>query len=103
MIRTDAGMSTARFCRLIDMPERTWRRWQARARAGEPTRGPWPAPVAAVVEPYVVKHAKAHTAWGHRKVWAMTRHDGYRLSAAKDASSGVPVNLSTWRVRTGAS
>lgn len=31
MIRTEAGMSTARFCCLIDMPERTWRRWQAKA------------------------------------------------------------------------
>jgi transposase InsO family protein len=82
VIRTDAGMSTARFCALIDMPERTWRRWQARARAGEPTRGPWPRPVSDVVEPYVVKHAEAHTAWGHRKVWAMTRHDGHACSAS---------------------
>nr|MBA2768641.1 transposase [Sporichthyaceae bacterium] len=82
MIRTQAGMSTAGFCRLIDMPERTWRRWQARARAGEPTRGPWPAPVTEAVEPSVVKHAEAHTAWGHRKVWAMCRHDGHRISAA---------------------
>lgn len=31
MIRTEAGMSTTRFCELIDMPERTWRRWQAKA------------------------------------------------------------------------
>ncbi|WP_290512544.1 hypothetical protein [Aeromicrobium sp.] len=45
MIRVEAGMSTTRFCQLIDMPERTWRRWQARAGAGEPTRGPWPQPV----------------------------------------------------------
>jgi hypothetical protein len=52
VIRTEAGMSTARFCRLIDMPERTWRRWQARARVGVPVKGPWPAPVAEV-EPYV--------------------------------------------------
>lgn len=27
VIRVEAGMSTARFCRLIDMPEHTWRRW----------------------------------------------------------------------------
>ena len=33
-----AGMSTSRFCRLIDMSERTWRRWQAKARAGPPVR-----------------------------------------------------------------
>ena len=80
MIRVEAGMSTARFCALIDMPERTWRRWQARARGGRPPRGPWPAPVSEAVEPYLVKHAGTHTAWGHRKVWAMTRHDGHQLS-----------------------
>jgi DNA-binding transcriptional regulator YiaG len=39
VIRVQAGMSTARFCHLFDMPERTWRRWQAKARAvGEPVR-----------------------------------------------------------------
>ena len=65
---------------LIDMPERTWRRWQARARDGRPPRGPWPAPVREAVEPYLIKHAEAHTAWRHRKVWAMTRHDGHQLS-----------------------
>ena len=30
----------------------------------------------------MVKHAETHTAWGHRKVWAMTRHDGHRASAS---------------------
>jgi putative transposase len=73
-------MSTARFCALIDMPERTWRRWQAKARQDLPPKGPWPAPVAERVEPYVVTHAEAHSAWGHRKVWAMARFDGHRLS-----------------------
>ncbi len=82
MIRTDAGMSTARFCKIIDMPERTWRRWQARARVQLPVKGPWPAPVAEANEPYLVKHAEAHPAWGHRKVWAMTRHDGCVLSGS---------------------
>ena len=44
VIRTEAGMSTARFCQLFDMPERTWRRWQAKARAGCRPTGPWPWP-----------------------------------------------------------
>ncbi len=35
VIRTDAGMSTSSFCRIIDMPKRRWRRWQARE-GGEP-------------------------------------------------------------------
>lgn len=54
MIRGDAGTSTARFRALIGMPERTWRRWQA----------------------------SAHPAWGHRKVWAVTRQDGHRVPQA---------------------
>lgn len=33
VIRTEAGMSTSRFCQMIDVPERTWRRWQAKAKA----------------------------------------------------------------------
>ncbi|MGH3750316.1 MAG: transposase [Micromonosporaceae bacterium] len=82
MIRVEAGMSTTRFCTIIDMPERTWRRWQARARAGEPMRGPWPMPVSTAAEAAVVKHAEAHVAWGHRKVWAMTRYDGHVVSQA---------------------
>lgn len=32
-VRTKADMSTARFCHLFDMPENTWRRWQATALA----------------------------------------------------------------------
>jgi len=59
-------MSTTRCCRLIDMPERTWRRWQTRARVDEPARGPWPPPVsaAAAAQAAVVSHAEAHPAWG---------------------------------------
>ena len=34
MIRLEAGMSTARWCERFDIPERTWRRWQAKAKAG---------------------------------------------------------------------
>jgi len=41
----EAGKSTAGFCQLIDMPERTWRRRQARARNARPVKGPWPRPV----------------------------------------------------------
>jgi len=67
VIRVEAGMSTTRFCRLIDMPERTWRRWQTRARVDEPARGPWPPPVsaaaAAAAQAAVVSHAEAHPAW----------------------------------------
>jgi putative transposase len=73
-------MPTSRFCAITGVPERTYRRWQARHRAGQPVRGPWPAPVTEAVEPYVVKHAEAHPAWGHRKIWALCRYDGHQVS-----------------------
>jgi len=82
VIRAGAGMSTARFCVLFDMPERTWRRWQAKARAGGGLKGPWPAPARASSLELARKHALAHPAWGHRKIWAMVRHDGHVVSAA---------------------
>ena len=75
-------MSTARFCRLIDMPERTWRRWQARARAERPVKGPWPQPGRHAVRERARAHALAHPAWGHRKIWAMVRHEGHHVSPA---------------------
>ena len=82
MIRILAGMPTTRFCALIGVPERTWRRHQARARADRPTRGPWPRPARERVREVARRHALAHPAWGHRKVWAMCRHDGHRISQA---------------------
>src|SRR4051794_10960558 len=75
-------MSTARFCQLIDMPERTWRRWQARTRAGNRPKGPWPRPARLAARDRVLAHATKHPAWGHRKIWAMTRHDGHVVSEA---------------------
>jgi transposase InsO family protein len=75
-------MSTTRFCALIDMPERTWRRWQAKARAGGCSKGPWPRPARAAALGLARNHALAHPAWGHRKVWAMVRHDGHVVSQA---------------------
>ena len=39
VIRAELGMSISRFCERFDMPERTWRRWQAKARASRPPKG----------------------------------------------------------------
>lgn len=75
-------MPTARFCALIGVPERSWRRWQARARAGTPVRGPWPWPARDRSRQVVVDLAAAHPAWGHRKVWAMARHAGHRVTCS---------------------
>ncbi|AQP46184.1 transposase [Tessaracoccus flavus] len=82
MIRREAGMSTARFVKLIDMPERTWRRWQAKARQDRRPKGPWPQPARTAARDLVVGHALAKPAWGHRKIWALTRHAGHEVSQA---------------------
>ncbi len=76
-------MSTSRFCQMIDMPERTWRGWQAKAKQEQPPKGPWPQPARDAARGLATKHALAHPAWGHRKVWAMTRHDGHKVSQAR--------------------
>ena len=80
VIRMEAGMSTSRFCRMIDMPERTWRRWQAYARDGHKVKGPWPAPVRDEVRASVLRHAGQHPTWGHRKIWAMCAYEGHTAS-----------------------
>lgn len=67
MIRTDAGMPITRFTQLIGMPRRTYTRHRSRMLAGEPAKGPWPAPVVERIEPTVAKLAGEFPAWGHRK------------------------------------
>lgn len=73
-------MPTSRFCSLVGIPERTWRRWQHKAREGRLPKGPWPQPVRAAHRDVIIELATRHPAWGHRKIWAMARHDGYRIS-----------------------
>jgi len=82
VIRVEAGMPTTRFCTLVGMPERTWRRWQARTRAGAAPKGPWPQPARDRARDAARRHALARPAWGHRKVWAMCRHEGVAVSQA---------------------
>ena len=75
-------MPTSRWCERFGVPERTWRRWQANARQDRPPKGPWPQPARDAARPLVTKHALAKPEWGHRKIWAMTRHDGHKVSQA---------------------
>ena len=82
VIRVEAGMSTTRFCQGIDMPERTWRRWQAKTRASAQPKGPWPRPARSAASELALHLALAHPAWGHRKIWAMVRHEGHKVSQA---------------------
>jgi putative transposase len=80
VIRQDAAMPVSRLCQLTGIPRRTYHRWQAKARAGASAKGPWPAPVVDAVEPVVAKYAADWPAWGHRKIWALMRADGYHTS-----------------------
>jgi len=75
-------MPTSRFCTVVGVPERSYRRWQAKARAGHRPKGPWPTPAGDAHRAAVTALAAAHTAWGHRKIWAMARHGGYSVTAS---------------------
>ena len=74
-------MPTTRFCQL-GIPERTYRRWQARSRAGQPKKGPWPRPASQSHREVVVALASAHPACRHRMIWAMARHAGHLVTAS---------------------
>ena len=50
MIRTESGCSVSRFAELVDVPRRTYHGRLARHRAGDPPKGPWPAPVVSGLE-----------------------------------------------------
>lgn len=75
MIRLDAGMPTSRYCRMLGIPERSYRRWQARARQQRKPLGPWPRPVSVRVEAELVRLAGRWPAWGHRILAQIGRLD----------------------------
>jgi transposase InsO family protein len=75
VIRTDAGMTITGFAELTGVPRRTYTRRRGRWLAGEPPKGPWPAPTVERIEPTVAKLAEEFPAWGHRKIWALHNLD----------------------------
>lgn len=75
-------MPTAKFVHLIGIPERSYRRWQARQRHSRPVKGPWPAPARDRSRQIVTELARAHPPWGHRKIWAMARHSGHQVACS---------------------
>jgi putative transposase len=81
MIRTEAQLTVSRFAELIGVPRRTYHYRLAKHRAGDPPKGPWPAPVVDRIEPQVAKYAGEWDAWGHRKIWALMRHDGHQVGS----------------------
>ncbi|MCY3584296.1 MAG: integrase core domain-containing protein [Acidimicrobiaceae bacterium] len=81
MIRAQAAMSVSRFAELIGVPRRTYQYRLAKHRAGDPPKGPWPAPVVDRIEPVVAKYAQDWPAWGHRKIAAIARIDGHDIGS----------------------
>lgn len=77
MIRLEAQMTTARFTRLIGVPERSYRRWQQRERQGRPVKGPWPTPSADRIEPTAIAYADAYPQWGSKTIAMLMRADGH--------------------------
>ena len=68
---------------MAGIPERTYRRRLARARADVAlAKGPWPAPAVDLVEAVAAKYAADWPAWGHRKIAAMMRADGHIVSTS---------------------
>ena len=68
---------------MLGVAERTWRRKQAQAKEqADCQKGPWPKPARNKITDSAVTHALAHPAWGHRKVWAVTRYNGHEASQA---------------------
>jgi putative transposase len=82
VIREDAAMPISRFCALTGIPRRSYTRWRAKAAAGNPPKGPWPAPVVEALEPVAAKYAADWPAWGHRKIAWLMAADGHTASAS---------------------
>lgn len=68
-------MTITDFAALIGVPRRTYTRRRVRWLAGDPPKGPWPAPTVERIEPTVAKLAEEFPAWGHRKIWALHNLD----------------------------
>lgn len=81
-MRQEAGLSVSRFCELARIPRATWYRRARAFREGRPERGPWPAPVRERIEQPAAQLALEWPAWGHRKIHALLRVDGFQASQA---------------------
>jgi putative transposase len=105
VIRLEAQMSTARFTRLIGVPERSYRRWQQRQRGGRQAKGPWPTPSADRLEPVAVDYADRFPQWGSRTIATLMRIDGHEAPdstvyrALKRAGRVLEINYQAERRR----
>lgn len=78
-IRVEHTVPVRRFCARLGIPASTWYHWRAAELRGRPVRR-WPAPVVDAIEERAAATARHWEAWGHRKIWAMLRADGIRVS-----------------------
>jgi transposase InsO family protein len=79
LIRREGDVPVRRFLERLGIPASTWYYWRAGALRGRPVRR-WPAPVVDAIEERAAQEAQRWSAWGHRKIWAMLRADGIRVS-----------------------
>ena len=78
-IRREHRVPVRRFCARLGIPPSTWYHWRAGELQGRPVHR-WPAPVVEAIAPRAAEEAHHYAAWGHRKIWAMLRADGLRVS-----------------------
>jgi putative transposase len=81
LIRREGSMSVRRFLARLGIPRSTWYYWRAGALHDRPVRR-WPAPVVDALAAQAAETAHRYAAWGHRKIWAMLRADGVRVSVS---------------------
>lgn len=79
LIRAEGAVPVRRFLVRLGIPVSTWYHWRAAHLRGRPVRR-WPAPVVDAIEQAAADQAHRWSAWGHRKIWAMLRADGVRVS-----------------------
>lgn len=80
-IRREHTVPVTRFCHRLGIPRSTWYHWRAGTLDGRPVHR-WPAPVVDAIVERTAEEAHRYAAWGHRKIWAMLRADGIRVSAS---------------------
>ncbi len=78
-LRSEAGVPVRRFLARLGIPVSTWYHWRAGLLHGRPARRRQ-APVVDAIEEQAAEQAHRWSAWGHRKIWAMLRADGVRVS-----------------------
>jgi hypothetical protein len=81
LIRREGRLPVRRFLARLGIPRSTWYYWRAGALHGRSVRR-WPAPVVDALAPRAAETAHKYAAWGHRKIWAMLRADGVRVSVS---------------------